>query len=135
MNPPIQANRSVTQRALAAIAALVLLAVAYLHSTGTAAITEAVNGTDMAAFFIAAIPVLWLFFTWHLVAISLPLFWGAVFASSWLRAATVFVALVAIGDFIFVFSIAGRFPGTYLLLAVVVLLLIAAVAGRSRKPV
>lgn len=127
--------RSVVTRSLASLAALLLLIVAYYHSTGHAAIVSAVNASNMDAFFIAAAPALWMFFSWHLAVMALALSWGAVSNAIWLRAACIFVALVSIGDFFFVFSLAGWFPGTYLLLAIVVFLGLAATVSRFKSAI
>jgi hypothetical protein len=60
-------------RVLAGIAAIVLLATAAFHATGYRAIVEGVSASALTPFFRRALPGIWLFFSWHLVALALGL--------------------------------------------------------------
>lgn len=106
-------------RALAGLSGLLLLVDAYLHSTGTAAVREALTGDQVPEFFAHALPIIWLFFSWHLVAMAAPLLWASITNPSWFLPATFFCGLVALGDFFWVYSAAGWFPGTVVLFLVV----------------
>ncbi len=106
-------------RTLAGLSALFLLVDAYLHSTETGAIREALAGAEIPEFFAQALPMIWLFFSWHLVVFALPLLWAAISNPTWFLPASIFCGVVALGDFFWVYSVAGWFPGTAILLLVV----------------
>ena len=110
-------------RVLGGLSGLLLLLTAYFHSTGIDGVRAAVEKAQMTGFFAEAFPVLWLFFSWHLMVIAMPLLWAAIKSPSWFFQACIFCGLVALGDFFWVFSLAGWFPGTIILLSVVGLLL------------
>ncbi|MDJ0656138.1 MAG: hypothetical protein QNJ40_18390 [Xanthomonadales bacterium] len=73
----------------------------------------------MSAFFAQALPVIWLFFSWHLIVLSIPLLWASIAKPAWFLQAAFFCGLVALGDFFWVYSVTGWFPGTVLLSIVV----------------
>ena len=101
-----------------------MLADAYLHSTGTSEVRQALSGADVPAFFAEALPTIWLFFSWHLVVVAIPLLWASVRNPPWFLQASIFCGFVALVDFFWVYSVAGWFPGTLVLLLVVAGLMI-----------
>jgi hypothetical protein len=117
----------VITRILVGVSGLLLLVTAYYHSTGLPDLEKAIAAASLPEFFSAAIPVQWLFFSWHLTVLSVPLIWSALFNSGWLLTASVVCGLVLLGDFFWVFSATGWFPGTVVLLLVVLLLAAASV--------
>lgn len=119
-------------RVLAGIAALLMLATAYFHSTGLPELQSVVEDVGIEGFFAAAIPMQWLFFTWHLSILSVPVLWASIANPAWLSPAAIFIAMIMLGDFFWVFSLAGWFPGTVVLICVVGLLSIAS-AWRLRS--
>lgn len=112
-------------RILAGIGGLLLLATAYLHSTGTSMVRNALTVAELSEFLTRALPAIWMVFSWHLVVMSVPLLAAAFVRAHWLLPVTVFCGVVAFGDFLWVFSVAQWFPGTYLLVSVVLLLVIS----------
>lgn len=114
-------------RALAGLSGILLLATAYLHSTGTNDVRRVLSDAEVQGFFAEALPVIWLFFSWHLVAIAVPMLWAAITNPGWFLPALVFCGLVALGDFLWVYSVAGWFPGTVILLLVFVALLVTTI--------
>lgn len=114
-------------RALAGLGGVLLLINSYLHSTGLAGVREVVGAVELPGFFAAALPVLWLFFSWHLVILAAPLLVASAANPRWFVPAAGFCGAVALGDFFWIFGVAGWFPGTVIQLVVVALL--AASAG------
>lgn len=114
-------------RALVGLGGLLLLATAYLHSTGLEPLEQALSTAALPEFFADAIPVQWLFFSWHLLVLAAVLLTAAAAHPRWYLPAVAFCGLVTLGDFFWVFHVAGWFPGTVVLLGVAALLLVAAV--------
>ncbi|HUO84822.1 MAG TPA: hypothetical protein VM534_06870, partial [Thermoanaerobaculia bacterium] len=114
-------------RILAAIAAIALAATAAFHATGYQDIVEAVSATEMSRFFRDVLPGIWLFFSWHLLALALGLGWAVLRADRSVRALVTFIAGLVCVDTLFVFSLAGLFPGTLLLFGAAICTVIAAV--------
>jgi len=110
----------IVPRTLAGLSGLLLLVDAYLHSTGTYRVKEVLNTTQIPEFFAQAFPILWLFFSWHLVVIAVPLLWASITSPRWFLPASAFCGVVVLGDFFWVYSVAGWFPGTVVLLLAVV---------------
>ena len=113
-------------RVLAGLSGLLLLTDAYFHATGAGAVRDALNNAEVVTFFAEALPVIWLFFSWHLVVMAMPMLWAAIANPGWIMPAAIFCGVVALGDFFWVYSVAGWFPGTLILLLVVVSLGITA---------
>ena len=105
----------IAARVLTAISAVILLAVSALHMTGSTMVVTAVEGASFSEFLTGALPVVWWHFSWHLFLIALPLLWAALKTPSWFLSATLFICIIVITDFLWVFSIAGWFPGTIML--------------------
>ena len=121
-------------RVLAGISGLLLLATAYLHSTGTSTVRDGLGEAEISEFLKQTLPTAWMVFSWHLAVVAVPLRLGSIRSSRWLFPVTVFCGAVTLGDFFWVFSAAGWFPGTYLLISVVALLLVSAVVQvRARR--
>lgn len=116
---PTETNKATNKapRILAALAAVVLLATAAFHATGYGPLLEAVNGSALSAFFRKSLPGIWLFFSWHLVAVACALGWVSVRGSRSARPLLVFASVLVCADALFVFSLAGFFAGTALLAA------------------
>jgi len=114
-------------RVLAGIAAIVLVATAAFHATGYRAIVDGVSASALSPFFRRALPGIWLFFSWHLVALAFGLGWASIRGSSSARPLVWFIALLASADTLFVFSLAGFFAGTALLSFAAIGLIVAAV--------
>lgn len=112
---------------MAAAAALVLLATAAFHATGYRPLVDAISASALSPFFRRSLPGIWLFFSWHLVAIALALAWSAIRGSSHARPLMIFCAVLVSVDTVFVFSLAGFFAGTALLVAAALGVVIAAV--------
>ena len=107
------------------ICSVLLLATSYFHSTGLAGLEDALSKTSLPEFLIEGIPILWLFFSWHLFVVAVPLLWLAVRPPSWSLPIALFCGVVVLGDFIWVFSVAGWFPGTIVLAVVAASILLA----------
>lgn len=99
-------------RVLAGLGAIVLLAIAYLHSTAYSEVQTILAQAGVEGFFGAALPVMWMFFSWHLVVIALPMLLGAITNPPWFLPAAIFCGTVVLVDFFWVYSITGWFPGT-----------------------
>ena len=112
-------------RILTGISGLLLLATAYLHSTGTNMVRTALSGLEISEFLARALPTIWIIFSWHLVVLAVPLLVTAFTSTRWLLPVTIFCGVVTLGDFLWVFSVARWFPGTFLLISVVFLLVIS----------
>jgi hypothetical protein len=113
-------------RILAGVAASVLIATAIFHATGYPAIADGISATTLSPFFRRALPGIWLFFSWHLLALAFGLGWASISGSGSARPLVWFVAVVVCVDTLFVYSSAGFFAGTLLLFLAAVSLLIAA---------
>ena len=114
---------TVFARILTALSAILLLVTAYYHSTGLESVVQAVESVSLPPFLSQAIPGLWVFFSWHLTVLAVPLLWAATQVPSWFLPATVFCGVVVLGDFVLIYRIAGWFPGTGLLLFTAICLL------------
>lgn len=114
-------------RILTALAAIVLVATAAFHATGYGAIVDTVATSAISPFFRKALPGIWLFFSWHLVALAFGLGWASLRGSGSARPLVSFIAILACADTLFVFSLAGLFAGTVLLSGAAICVVIAAV--------
>ncbi len=119
-------------RVLVTVSGLLVLATAVFHYTGYESVISALAEAELPGFFAAGLPMLWLYFSWHLIVISGVLFSVALLRPGWSFPAMVFCAFVLIGDFGWVFSVAGVFPGTIMLFSAAVLLLIVVVRVSSK---
>ncbi|MDP9191373.1 MAG: hypothetical protein M3P06_06705 [Acidobacteriota bacterium] len=119
--------RSKTPRILAALAATVLVATAAFHATGYSALADSVTASAISPFFQKALPGIWLFFSWHLIALAMGLAWASLRGSSSARPLVTFIALLACADTLFVLSLAGLFAGTLLLVGAALCLVVASV--------
>jgi hypothetical protein len=128
---PLGARGSIVEfkmpRLLAGAAAIVLLATAAFHATGYRSIMDGVQASSLSPFFRRVLPGIWLFFSWHLVALALGLGWASIRGSSSARSLVWFIAVLVCADTFFVVSLAGFFAGTALLSAAAISLVIAAV--------
>lgn len=118
-------------RTLAGVSAIVLVATAAFHASGYRAIVSGVSASALSPFFRSALPGIWLFFSWHLVALALGVAWASIRGSSVARPLVWFIAVVACVDTLFVFSLAGVFAGTVLLALAAIGLVTAAVRWPS----
>lgn len=109
------AASSKTARVLAAIAALILVATAVFHATGYSSLIDEVGKSSLSSFFRRSLPGIWLFFSWHLLAVACALGWAAVSGFGLARPLLIFLSLLVCADTVFVFSLAGVFAGTVLL--------------------
>ena len=69
---------SKTARVLAAIAALILVATAVFHATGYSNLIDEIGKSSLSSFFRRSLPGIWLFFSWHLLAVACALGWAAM---------------------------------------------------------
>lgn len=104
-----------TPRILTSVAAIVLIATAAFHATGYRALASSPGLSALSPFFQKSLPGIWLFFSWHLVALALGLAWASVRGARSARPLVTFIAVLACVDTLFVFSLAGVFAGTLLL--------------------
>ena len=117
----------VMTRALAGLASLLLAATGLFHATGYRGVVEAVADQALGPFYSRALPGVWIFFSWHLIALALGAAWMAARGAAAARPLLVFLALVAMVDTVFVASAAGPlFAGTLILAAAALALAIAA---------
>ncbi|MBT8052835.1 MAG: hypothetical protein HKN57_06755 [Xanthomonadales bacterium] len=114
-------------RTILGVCSVLLVGTAYYHSTGLAGLEEAISDTSLPTFLAKGIPILWLFFSWHLIVVSVPLLWLAVRLPNWSVPVALFCGVVVLGDFMWVFSVAGWFPGTIVLAAVAAGILMASI--------
>lgn len=119
--------RAKTPRVLTSVAAIVLVATAAFHATGYRTLANSVAVSALSPFFQKALPGIWLFFSWHLVALALGLGWASVHGAGSARPLVIFIAVLACADTLFVFSLAGLFAGTVLLAGAAGCLIIASV--------
>ncbi len=101
--------------ALASIAATILLATAAFHATGYSSVARGVASSSASPFVKTAAPTLWLFFSWHLVAVALGVLATALALKRAARPVLFACALVVAVDLCWVLSIAGVFAGSVLL--------------------
>jgi hypothetical protein len=122
-------NKPVTTlaRFLTGICGVLLLIVAYLHSLGFEDLNATLASSGVSGFFAEALPMQWLFFSWHLSVIAVLLIWVALSSPKWSLPAAIFCTAITFGDFLWVFSVAGWFPGTMILFGVAVVLLFVSV--------
>ena len=119
-------------RALAGLASLLLAATGLFHATGYRGVVEIVADPAFGEFYGRALPGVWIFFSWHLIALALAAAWAAARGAAGARPLLVFLALVAAGDTVFVATGAGPlFAGTLMLAAAALSLAIAAVRWRA----
>jgi hypothetical protein len=114
-------------RILAGLAALFLLIAAALHSMGYQAVTNVVSGLSGDPIFRRALPAMWLFFSWHLIAFAGAVAWVSLRGATSARLFLIFAAIVCVVDTAFVFHLAGVFIGTIVLALAAVCLVGAAV--------
>ena len=114
-------------RWLPGLASLLLLATGLFHATGIGGVVEVVADPAFAEFYKRALPGVWIFFSWHLLALALGAGWAAVRRNATARPLLVFLALVAAVDTLFVGAAAGPlFAGTLMLAGAAACLAIAA---------
>jgi hypothetical protein len=117
---------------LTATGAVLLMVVSAYHLTGIVNVAEVLGESEISENWKNTFSGLWLFFGYHLAVIALFALTAAVLKRNWLPAVTTFCAVATLCDFIWVYLLAGWFPGTYLLLLIVVLFSAGAyLAGRS----
>jgi hypothetical protein len=87
---------------------------------------DGVAASALSPFFQRTLPGIWLFFSWHLVALAFGLGWASIRGSSSGRPLVWFIAVLACADTLFVFSLAGFFAGTALLSVAAIGLVVAA---------
>lgn len=104
--------------ALALAAALILVATAAFHATGYPSVARGVASSSASSFVKAAAPTLWLFFSWHLIAVALGVLATALALRRAARPVLFAFSIVVAVDLCWVFSIAGVFAGTVLLFIV-----------------
>ena len=105
----------IVARGLIGLSGLLLLADAYLHSTGVDGLERVLSTTNIPGFYARALPTLWIFFSWHLIVVALPLLWSAISNPQWFLPVSVFCGFVVLGDLFWVYSAAGWFPGSVIL--------------------
>jgi hypothetical protein len=110
-------------RLLVGLASIVLLATAAFHATGHALVAREVAASGMAPFVKNTLPLLWLFFSWHLVAVALGAIAALLAQPATTKPVAIACSLVVAVDFGWVVSIAGLFAGSALLLVAAMLLL------------
>lgn len=121
-------------RLLAALSSVLLLIVAYLHTLGLPGVRKALAEGQIEGFFGAALPVIWLFFSWHLLVMAVLLLWAALTRPIWFLPAMIFAGAVTLGDFLWVYSVAGWFPGTIGLALALAFAVSAAVVHAKASP-
>src|SRR5262249_52724057 len=107
-----------------------LIATAAFHASGYSSIASQIESSSAPSFLKRAMPTLWLFFAWHLLVLAV----GSIFALRLGRAAgpvLLACAVVVVGDFCWVFSIAGLFAGDVLLLIASLFLFVGGWLARS----
>ena len=117
-------------RRLIGAAGLVLIFTAALHGSGTAGVSTAIAESSASDFLKETVPGLWLFFSWHLVAIGLGALVAAMNGNREMRPLVWFITGVSLVDMLWLLRVAGLFVGTGLL-ALAALLLVAGVAQRE----
>lgn len=113
-------------RILAGIAAIVLVAGATFHSTYYLNVSKAVSASGIPKFMRQTLPGLWLFFSWHLLALAAAAGWAALRGTPSARPLVVFCTAVIGIDTAIVFSLNGLFVGTFMLAGATLCLLVAA---------
>ncbi len=103
-------------RAKVAGSGLLLLVTAALHASGYRQLGARLASASVPPELAEALTGTWLFFSWHLLVLGVAALWAAISGAGWLRPVLLFCGVVAIGDFLWVLSVAGWFPGTVLLL-------------------
>lgn len=120
------ANPRRTAALLTVAGAMVLLSIAVFHATGTPLVSRALTRANVTPFVRDAMPKLWLFFSWHLIALALAALGSTRTPPATTRLILTGAALVAIVDVGWVVSVAGIFAGSVLLLLGAILLFAAA---------
>ena len=120
------------QRALAGLASVLLAATGVFHATGYRGIVEIVSDPAFGPFYSRALPGVWVFFSWHLIALALGAGWAAARGAAGARPLLVFIALVAVVDTVFVAAGAGPFfAGTLMLAGAALSLVVSAARWRA----
>jgi hypothetical protein len=96
-------------------AALILMATAAFHATGYSSVARSIDASSASPFVKAAAPMLWLFFSWHLVAVAVGVSATAIGLKRAARPVLFACAAIVAVDLCWVLSIAGVFAGTVLL--------------------
>jgi len=117
---------STQARVLVAVAALVLIATAVYHATAYTEVTSAVAVPGISRFVRRALPGLWFFLSWHLLELAAAASWAALRGVPSARPLVIFCGAVMAADTAFIFSLAGVFPGTLMLAAAAVCLVVGA---------
>ena len=78
-------------RILSGVCGVLLLVTAYYHSTGFEEVNSTLVSAGVSGFFAEALPKQWLFFSWHLAVLSVPLIWAALRQPGWFLPATTFL--------------------------------------------
>jgi hypothetical protein len=99
----------------AGAAALILLVTAAFHATGYPSVSRELAASSASPFVKDAAPMLWLFFSWHLVALAAGVPAAAIGLGRAARPVLFACAGVVAVDLCWVFSVAGVFAGTVLL--------------------
>jgi len=108
-------------RALVRVAAVILVATAALHASGSAGVNRALSRSDLSPMLVRGFQGLWLQFSVHLVLVALVLWLVTRGAPS--RVVVLGCGLIPLADTVQVWSIAGIFPGTIMLAAAAALVL------------
>lgn len=118
--------------AFASVATVILLATSAFHATGYSSIVRGVASLSASSLAKAAAPALWLFFSWHLVALALSILAAALTLKHSARSVLFACSFIVTIDLCWVLSIAGVFAGTGLLFTAA--LCTFAAASLSPKP-
>jgi hypothetical protein len=119
---------------LASTAALILVVTAAFHATGYPAVVQGVAASSASSFVKAAAPKLWLFFSWHLIAVALGVLVTALSLRRAARPVLFACAIIVAVDLCWVLSIAGIFAGTVLLFIAVLCIVGAACLSPETVP-
>jgi hypothetical protein len=121
-------NRKRIAQALVALASLALIVAAALHGIlGYPAVSGALHATDVPQRMISALKAVWLFVSWHWVAVDIFALMAAFARTSPRRAILLLCGLVPLVDAVGAYSALGLFIGDELL-AVAALAFLASAA-------
>ncbi len=109
------------------LSSALLIATAVVHYLATDMVQSALATVDISPFLKQALPTLWLVFSWHLIVIAVLLLLSSYLPSRPKRLAYWLFVMVVSVDFCWVFSVAGWFSGTFLLIAAAILLFVSSV--------
>ena len=101
--------------ALIIVGAVLLLAIATLHASGLAALTNAVAATELSPLYKAALPALWLYPSGAMV--TLALYALVLLRNTAPRSGLVFVAVAALANSVLGFVLGGVLPGLVMMIA------------------